>query len=39
MIQNDYYHIAMNDFEYLNAVKDLLGVVICIQLFIFVFPS
>ncbi|NYB72982.1 HEPN domain-containing protein [Sedimentibacter hydroxybenzoicus DSM 7310] len=23
MIQNDYYHIAMNDFEYLNAVKDL----------------
>lgn len=23
MIQNDYYHIAMNDLEYLNAVKDL----------------
>ena len=23
MIQNDYYHIAMNDFEYLNAVKNL----------------
>lgn len=22
MIQNDYYHIAMNDLEYLNAVKD-----------------
>ena len=21
MIQNDYYHIAMNDYEYLNAVK------------------
>ncbi|WMJ89698.1 hypothetical protein [Anaerocolumna sp. MB42-C2] len=23
MIQNDYYHIAMNDIEYLNAVKHL----------------
>lgn len=23
MIQNDYYHIAMNDLEYLNAVKHL----------------
>jgi len=23
MIQNDYYHIAMNDLEYLNAVKDV----------------
>lgn len=23
MIKNDYYHIAMNDLEYLNAVKEL----------------
>lgn len=23
MVQNDYYNIAMNDFEYLNAVKHL----------------
>ncbi len=23
MIKNDYYHIAMNDLDYLNAVKDL----------------
>lgn len=23
MIQNDYYHIAMNDLQYLNAVKHL----------------
>jgi HEPN domain-containing protein len=23
MIKNDYYHIAMNDFQYLNAVKYL----------------